>query len=129
MKKIVSLLVFLTLIWFMAGCYYDSNEALFGKPDTASAVCDTSVTNFTAQIKPILLSNCLSCHSNSNAAGRGSGIKLQDYANVKTYADNGKLMGSILHTSSYPMPQNGGSLSACDIKIIKSWITRGTLNN
>ena len=129
MKKIVSPLIFLFLTWFFTGCYYDSNEALFGKPDSASAVCDTTVTNFTAQVKPILLSNCYSCHANAHAAGSGSGIKLENYADVKIYADNGRLMSSILHTSSFPMPKGGGTLSPCEIKMIKSWITRGTLNN
>ena len=129
MKKLQLPFIFLILTALFAGCYYDSNEALFGKPDTNAVVCDTTVTNFVAQVKPILQSNCYSCHANAYAAGSGSGIKLENYADVKTYADNGKLMGSILHTSSYPMPKNGGSLSACDIKIIKSWINRGTLNN
>lgn len=130
MRKILLPLVFLFFTWLFTGCYYDSNEALFGKPETAAAVCDTTVTNFAAQVKPILLSNCYSCHSSAHAAGSGSGIKLENYADVKTYADNGKLLGSIVHASGFSaMPKNGGTLSVCEIKIIKSWITRGKLNN
>ena len=126
MKK--SILPFLVLAYCLAGCYYDSEEALLGKPGTNTA-CDTTITNFAAQVKPILQSNCYSCHSNSRALADGSGIRLQDYADVKIYAANGTLVRSIEHTSNYPMPKNGGTLSSCDIKTIKTWISRGTLNN
>lgn len=123
MKKLVLPLVF----FILSGCYYDSKEALFGKPGTG--VCDNSVTKFSTQIKPILSSYCLTCHSNTNASGSGAGIKLENYADVKSYVDNGKLVGSIEHTSSFPMPKGGGTLSVCDIAIINAWITKGALND
>ena len=128
MKKIFLPVSFLILTYCLEGCYYDSEEAMFGKPSTNTA-CDTTFTNFNTQVKPILQSNCYSCHANAYAAGSGSGIRLQDYADVKIYADNGRLLSSIQHTSNFPMPKNGGTLSTCDIKVIKTWITRGTLNN
>ncbi len=128
MKKIFLPLLILTLTYLFSGCYYDSNEALFGQPGIVA--CDTTVTNFTAQIKPILQSNCYSCHSNAHAAGSGAGIKLEDYADVKTYATNGRLFGTIVRPAIYsPMPKGGGKLSDCEIKIIKIWITKGAINN
>ncbi len=115
------------LLFVLFGCYYDSEEGLYGKPGTG---CDTTVTNFGSEVKPILQSYCLSCHSNSAATGSGGGIKLQDYADVKIYADNGKLMGTINHSSgSIAMPKGGGKLTDCEIQKIQSWITKGTLNN
>ena len=128
MKKSILPFLFLIIIYFFSGCYYDSEEAILGKPSTNTA-CDTTVTNFTAQIKLILQSNCYSCHSNSHASASGAGIRLEAYSDVKVYADNGKLVGSIEHTSNYPMPKNGGTLSPCDVNMIKIWIRRGTLNN
>lgn len=123
MKKLILPLVF----FILSGCYYDSEEALYGTPNT---VCDTSVTQFSTEIKPILQSSCLTCHSNSAALGSGGGIKLQDYADVKTSVLNGKLVGSIDHSSGFSaMPKGGGKLSDCNILIIKTWIARGTLNN
>lgn len=124
MKKLVLPIVF----FLLSGCYYDSEEALYGKPGTG--VCDTSVTKFSTQIKPILSSYCLTCHSNSVALSSGGGIKLQDYVNVKTYVDNGRLKGSIEHSSGFSaMPKGGGTLSNCDISIINAWITKGALND
>ena len=128
MKSIILPVSFLILTYCLAGCYYDSEEAMFGKPST-NTVCDTTVTNYITQVKPILQSNCYSCHANAHASASGSGIRLEDYADVKLYSLNGRLVSSIEHTSNYPMPKNGGTLSACDISIIKTWIRRGTLNN
>jgi len=123
MKNIILPLVLLIL----TGCYYDSEEALFGKPGTG---CSTDITNFSTEIKPILQSNCLSCHSNSAAPSSGGGVKLQDFADVKTNVLNGKLIGTIQHSSGYsPMPKGGGMLSNCNILIINTWITKGSLNN
>lgn len=124
MKKIVLPLVF----FIFSGCYYDSEEALLGKPGTG--ICDTTVSNFSTEIKPILSSYCLSCHSNSAALSSGGGVKLQDYADVMTYVSNGRLAGSIQHMSGFsPMPKGGGTLSNCDISMINAWITKGALNN
>ena len=124
MKKIVLPLVF----FILSGCYYDSEEALLGKPGTG--ICDTTVTKFSTEIKPILSSYCLSCHSNSAAPSSGGGVKLQDYADVTTYVSNGRLVGSIEHRSGFsPMPKGGGTLSNCDISIINAWISKGALND
>ena len=123
MKKF--LLPILLLVLF--GCYYDSEEALYGKP---GAGCDTTVTKFSTEVKPILQSYCLSCHSNSAAGGSGGGIKLQDYADVKTYADNGKLIGTISHNAGFAvMPKGGGKLTDCNILVVQTWINRGKLND
>ena len=123
MKKLVLPFVF----FILAGCYYDSEEALYGTPNT---VCDVTVTKFSTEVKPILQSNCLTCHSNSAAAGSGSGIKLQDYADVKTQVNNGKLVGSIQHASGFSaMPKGGGKLTDCNILVINTWISKGALND
>ena len=124
MKKLVLPLVF----YILSGCYYDSEEALYGKPGTG--ICNTDVTKFSTQIKPILQSYCLSCHSNSSAFSSGGGIKLEDYADVRVVALNGRLVGSIEHSSGFSqMPKGGGFLSDCNILIIKTWISKGTLND
>ena len=67
------------------------------------------------------------CHSASSAMGS---VNLDGYAQVKTYADNGKLYGVITHASGFsPMPKNSPKMSDCDIAIIKRWIDDGKQNN
>jgi hypothetical protein len=126
MKKLILSLIFVAVI--LTGCYYDSEEALYGQP--GSGECDISVTKFSTEIKPILQTNCLSCHSNTAAIASGGGIKLQDYADVKVVATNGRLVGAIEHKAGYvAMPKDGGKLSDCNILVINTWITKGALND
>jgi hypothetical protein len=112
---------------FFSGCYYDSEEYLFSQ---TGSNCDTVQVTFAQSVRPVLENNCLSCHSNSTAANFGGNIKLQDYLDVKTSADNGKLSGSINHASGFiPMPQGANKMDDCKIRTIMKWIEDGALNN
>ncbi|MBW8684989.1 c-type cytochrome [Chitinophaga rhizophila] len=89
--------------------------------------CDTVDMRYTANIQPIIQSNCYSCHGNGNASG---GISLGNYASLKTQVDNGRLVGAITHASGFsPMPLGGAKLSDCNINKIRAWIARGAQNN
>lgn len=119
--------ILLLLIVFTSGCYYDSEEKLYPQLSTS---CDLSNVTFAATVTPILQASCFSCHSNSNAANSGGGIKIQNYADVLILANNGKLMGTVTHASGYQaMPQGGGKLTDCEINQLQKWIDNGTLNN
>jgi hypothetical protein len=114
------------LISTAISCFYDSEEYLYPQLNNT---CDTTNVTFSATVKPILQSNCWACHSNSNSAA-GNGVKLEDYTDVKTSADNGSLLGTITHKSPYnPMPLNGPALDNCSISAIKLWIDAGALDN
>lgn len=126
MKRILSIL-FILFVATVAGCYYDTEEKLYPELSTS---CDLTNVTFAATVTPILQASCFSCHSNSNAAGSGGGIKIQNYADVVTLAKNGKLMGTVTHASGYQaMPQGGGKLTDCEINQLQKWIDNGTLNN
>ncbi len=126
MKLIISGLFVFVMMYFTS-CYYDSQEYLY--PQISSG-CDTANVTFTLSVKPILANSCLSCHSNSTAASYGGNIKLENYADVKTRADDGKLIGSITHSTGFSaMPKNSSQLSDCNIAIIQKWVTGGALNN
>ncbi len=89
--------------------------------------CDPNNFAFSANIFPIIQTNCKGCHSGNQPA---AGIRLEDYATVKIVADNGRLFGSVAQLSGYvPMPQNGSKLSDCNINQIKNWIDNGAPNN
>ncbi len=121
-------ILLIILLFVLAGCYYDSEEALFGKPAIVASTCNIDSTKFSVEIKSILQSNCLSCHSNTTAASSGAGIKLQDYADVKS--NSVRLLGSVQQASGYsPMPKGGLKLSDCKISMIQAWTTKGSPNN
>lgn len=120
----ISLIVLIALV---TGCYYDSEEKLYPQLSTS---CDLTNVTFAATVTPILQASCFSCHSNSNAANSGGGIKVQNYADVLTIVKNGKLMGAVNHSNGYQaMPKGGGKLTDCEINQLQKWIDNGTLNN
>lgn len=89
--------------------------------------CDVNAFAFTANVKPILNTYCVGCHSAANAGG---GVDLSSYDKVKTYASNGRLYGSIAWLPGYKaMPQGGNKLSDCQISVIKKWVDAGAPNN
>jgi len=125
MKQIIKITLIL-LMAVISGCYYDTEERLYPK---ISSPCDDVVVTFSSTVTSILHS-CQTCHSNSNATSSGGGVKLQNYADVVTLINNGKLMGSIRHDNGYiAMPQGGGKLSDCEISQLQKWIDSKTPNN
>jgi hypothetical protein len=89
--------------------------------------CNTIGISFTATIFPIMKTYCVVCHSGNSPS---AGIDLNSYTNVKIYATNGRLYGSISHSAGFkPMPSSSSKLGSCEISQIKSWISEGMLNN
>ena len=91
--------------------------------------CDTTNVTFSGTIAPIMNTYCVGCHGGGNPQGN---ISLTNYAEVKTYAANGKLMGSIQHEAGYvpmPYPVGANQLPSCYIDQISIWIQSGIPNN
>ncbi len=125
--KVMSLLkkhlVILIVSVSITGCYYDVSEELYPTADA----CDTSSVTYSADIQVMLQQNCLSCHAQSVNQGN---VILEGYAQVKAFADNGRLLGSISHASGYAaMPQGGVQLPACTINKVRAWINHGAPEN
>lgn len=102
------------------------NEGAENTTNCGSA-CDTTKFSYAAFVSPILQNNCIGCHNSNTANG---GVNLNGYSNVKVYADNGKLYGSIAHLTGFkPMPSAGTKLSDCQIRVVQKWIQAGAPNN
>lgn len=120
MKKLIAISACTTLL---AGCYFDNKEDLY--PDVVS--CDTGAVTYSGKVLSVIQANCYSCHGGGAQLGN---VNLDGYTNLKTYADNGKLIGVIEHQNGFPpMPQGGSKLSDCDISVVKKWISDGTPDN
>ncbi len=119
MKRLSAILLFSGL--FAAGCYYDNEEELY------PSNCNTDTVSFSADIAPVIGTNCLACHS--TAANLG-GVRLEGYDAVKVWINNGRLIGAVRRDPGFsPMPQNAPKLSACNISKIEKWIADGAPNN
>lgn len=130
MKKWISAITvagILILSFSLSGCYYDSEEYLYG--NLSSNCPDSSVYTFGGGVQPILQKYCYTCHSNSSSS-MGGGIKLQNYADVKVQVSNGKLIGTISHANGFlPMPQGSSKIPDCNILIIQKWIDNNAPND
>ena len=106
----------------LPSCYYDVEEGLYSE-----TACQTDGMSYQTHIKPILDSKCNGCHSSASRLG---GIALDTYADVSSYAADGKLLGVVKHTSGYsPMPKNESQLPDCTIAQIEAWIADGFPDN
>ena len=120
--KYTFLIILILSLFVLPGCYYDTEEELYG-----ATACDTTQVTYSLSVKPIIDSNCNSCHSTSSAQG---GVILDTHSSLKGYADSGKLLGAIRHEPSYsPMPKGGSKLNQCSIATIEKWVAEGSLNN
>lgn len=110
----------MVLTWIKQGAKNNSCEA-------SGTACITTNMSYAKDITPILQASCTGCHSGTKPQGA---IDLTTYANVYTYALNGKLYGSVAHLAGYiAMPSASVSISSCEISKIKSWIDSGSKNN
>jgi mono/diheme cytochrome c family protein len=89
--------------------------------------CDTTVFTYAAAIAPMMSTFCNGCH---NPSSLGGGIDVSTYTALKVQVLNGKLMGSIAHTSGFSaMPKSSNKLLDCQIRQVEKWIQAGSLNN
>lgn len=127
MKITVIFLIALIMIILLPRCYFDSEESLF--PDT-SVTCDTFNVTYSGSVRPILQNNCLECHANNVSVALGGSVRLEEYADVKVRADDGKLVGVISHAPGFvPMPDGLPKLDDCSIAIVRKWVEDGAPNN
>jgi len=107
----------------LIGCYNDKEYMLYPETNCTAPVNPSYQTD----IAPVINQQCVSCHSGSFASGN---VILDSYTEVKKYANNGKLVGTITWTSGFSqMPKNGNKLSSCHIQAIQVWIAAGAANN
>jgi hypothetical protein len=107
----------------LSGCYYDSEEELYG-----AGSCDTSHITYSTTITGIINNyGCLTCHS---GVAPVAGFTLESYSDVKAKVLDNRLLGAINHDPGFaPMPQNLPKMSDCDITKVRLWIEAGAPNN
>ena len=90
---------------------------------TTSTTTPTTVSTsktYTTDIKPIITTNCASCHSG------GQSPALSTYTQVKNATSSGKLLCTIQANGCVTMPPSG-KMSQANIDLILLWKTQGYL--
>jgi hypothetical protein len=89
--------------------------------------CDTAMVSFEIDVKAILNTYCVTCHSGSNT---NAGVNLATYSGVSQVAGTGRLSGVISWDPGLiMMPLGGNQIPECDINTIDAWIRQGAMNN
>jgi uncharacterized membrane protein len=86
--------------------------------------CDTTNMTYTADIAPIISSNCIGCHSGASPSG---GILLSNYAQVAAQASNGTLQAVVSHSAGVAAMPPGNRISDCNVSKIKAWANQGRI--
>ena len=107
----------------LGACYYDNEEELYELYYNANP-CDTSTVTFSGTIFPIIQGNCSisGCHI---AGGTGPGL-FENYDQVKSFVDNGKLENRVLVLKNMPPIS---PLTNCQQLQIQQWLDRGAPND
>jgi hypothetical protein len=110
-----------------SSCYYDSDEFLYTGFDFN---CDTLEVSYSNAVLPILDFYCFTCHSSKNHISRGAGNNLEDFDQLRLYAEKGILMGALRHEPGFAnMPKDAPKLDECDIRVIEKWVGQGNPQN
>ncbi len=79
---------------------------------------------YTANVKPIIDNNCISCHSVAGAEFP----TMETYTQVKEAAENGNMICRIDDQSCGAVMPQSGRMPQAKINTIKKWVTNGFPN-
>lgn len=119
MKNVKYIIILSISLVFLQQCESRTYEEI------SENVIVPNLVKYDSEVKPIIQSNCISCHAVSGAAA---------YYPLTTYAETKNAINSIIDRIERPsgdpskMPQ-GGTLSQSQIDVIKKWKTDGLLEN
>jgi mono/diheme cytochrome c family protein len=122
MKKLLFLVSALALL---NACDYDSEEDLYG-----IGSCDTESVSYENDIAPIIVENCISCHSGDSPSASLDLTNFEALTASALSSGNSGLLNRIerLEGQSGAMPTSY-RLTQCQIDQINAWIEQGALNN
>ena len=123
-KKILIIISLVFLFSLIMSCYYDKKSEIY--PIINTGGCDTTNVTYSGSVKPILDGYCNNCHSSAAASG---GVVLDNYDAAVIPALNGKLMGTVKHSSGFNAMPPGTQLDDCKIATLNKWVQSGAPNN
>ena len=127
MRKQITLI--LIILSFPAICIISCSKSSQNQTPPPPPTCDSINMKYSADVVPILQSNCYACHGNGNTGGSG-GILLEGYSNLQPHAHDGSLKGDITHAPGFVgMPYQRPKLDSCTINKILDWINQSAPNN
>jgi cytochrome c5 len=119
MNRLVYLSILIFLISIFNSCYYDKFDAIHPLDGYRNPCDSTADSSYSQSIKFIMANNCTSCHNISFSQGN---VQLDNYTSVLEQAQNGQLMGTVLHKSGYNAMPPGAQIPTCQTDKLQQWI-------
>lgn len=121
MRNVLPVLCFVFL--FLLSCSSDSESDLIDPENN-----ENEFVTYSDNIRFVISSNCLSCHSNPPV--NGAPFPLTTYTHVKTRAENGSLLTAISKQTGEirAMPPTG-RLPQATIDLVEQWVANGLLED
>lgn len=114
-KQLVGITLFAILI--LSSCIYENREDLVTQPQ---------VVSFSADVEPIIQSQCTSCHNRPSPSGS---TPLENYDDLKAIGTDGRLINVLKAENGFGIMPQTGSLPADQITLIETWVNDGMPNN
>ena len=111
--KIISILLIASYVWF--SCETATYDEISG---------EVANPTYTANVKPIIASNCLTCHS---AAG-GQYPTMETFVQAREAAEKGNMICRIDDQSCGSVMPQSGRMPQTNINTIKKWAANGYPN-
>ena len=105
----------------ISACTYNKEDELYVQSNAQT--CDTTSVTYNNQVKEILQTHCLNCHSEDKYQFAGGGKNIDGYTNAST--SSSRILSRVISENN-PMPPIGYErLSSCKIEKIRAWINQG----
>lgn len=121
MKKYLNFGAMLLISGLMGCSSSDNSEGVPNEESNNNGGTNAMDLTYTSDIRPIIQSNCLSCHGNPPT--NNAPMSLTTYALVKSAVENRGLVNRI-NSSVNPMPPDGRMPSATR-QMITDWVNQG----
>lgn len=116
-------LTYVLLIVLLFNCSYNNEDDL-----TEDPVIEDEFVTYVGEVKSIIDTNCIACHSNPPV--NGAPMSLITYQDVRNAVENGNLMARIsTNDIGAVMPPGGPRLPQNLIDLIAQWQADGFLEN
>jgi hypothetical protein len=117
-------------IGVFTGCSNDSIEDLHPGIYDNTEPCDTANMTYDTHMKPLFITKCGADKTDCHKAPNVQDVNLDNFADARDLGMNGDITGAILHQPGFTaMPNDGTTLSQCNINKILAWVNRGCPEN
>lgn len=126
MKKLIRLMMFLSMGLFINACYYEAFPV-----DELEPVDETELVSYELDVIP-LWAQCVGCHNGTVPPNFEDSVSYDELLNgyvVPGDADASILYKSLLGTDGVSLMPPGSSWPSAKIDLVRAWINQGALNN